>query len=869
MSADFTEVELRQIFEEWESEHGLSFSFDDAIVEGHRVTCRFAEKALEDALETLLLPLGLEFEVLDGTDILVRKSTFAEGEISAATPPPLPEFTVCGTVTDAETGESFPGATAYVKGSPHGTSTDAAGGFSLRGNFTEKDTLEIRFLGFRTVAMPVGNLLDRPCQNYPLQLSTELNLPDVLISDFAMDMLRPGKHGGFQFKKQDIPTLPGWGEPDVLRMVQFIPGIASAEESASRLNVRGGTPDQNLIMWDGIPIYHTGHFFGFSDAFNPYIVEEMNVWRGNFGTEFGARSSSVIDIKGRSEIVEKAEFGAGINLLSAQGFAHLPLLQKRGKKMAVLMAGRQSYVKGIQSGTYQKVFAQVFQNGKIASEEQFAGNEDGVTWSPNVVFGDFNFKLHWKGKKKRENAISFYTSADQLDYTFSVDDSLNFSETFDQIFAANVGVSWRHSAEWGPRFRAKYRFAFSSYTNQAVFRYNENERERPFLYRSQSNNQLNDGQVQLHHIWDAGEGQTVSFGFQGNEISSQITLQDTNALTGAGNFFIADTSRTDIQTLYLEYRYDRGKKWAFSLGVRQNRFASTSFSFMEPRADFTWRPFGQKFSVNGSLGRYWQFVFQIIDFSELGVSEPLWAVAQNADRPQELVQRTLGLRYETSSLLIDVEGYQKTSSNLTTLNLRLDPGQERPLAFDGQSEAQGVDVLVRKRWHNYSIWFGYSLGEVDQQYPDLLDNRPYPARHDIRHRLNFVHMFSFSKWEVSANFHFRTGSPYSIPDVVRIPCENCTADTHTFALQFDNLNDERLPNIFRFDLSASYKFGKENSRGKVGLAIYNLFDRTNLLDKNILLENKPLDQPQDEYELNELNRVAAGITPNLFVRFEW
>lgn len=870
-SADFSDTPLRQVFEKWETEHGLSFSFDDAVVENRSVTCRFSDKNLGEALRLLLAPLDLDFEVLDGRDVIVSRRNLAEGRTTENAPPPPRQYTICGTVTDGESGDGLGFATVYVHGTPHGTNSDADGGFSLRGNFAEGDTLEIRYLGFETFTLPVGKLLDAPCGKFALRMDADLNLPDIIVSDFAMDMLQPTRQGSFQFEKQNIPTLPGWGEPDVMRMLQFIPGISSAEESASRLNIRGGTPDQNLVLFDGIPVYHTGHFFGFTDAFNPYIVESVEVWRGNFGSEFGGRNSSVIDIRSRSETVEKAEFGAGVNLLSAQGFGHLPLGKKWGKRMSVLGAFRSSYVQGIQSGTYQKVFAQVFQNGKITLQKEASQESEFITWSPDVEFFDLNLKLHWKGKKKRENALSIYSSGDILNYTYTYDDSLNFTSTFDHISAVNFGMSWRHSAEWWPRFRVKYRIAVSSFSNDAIFSWNEGERDRDFIERSVSSNSLDDQQIQLHHIWEAGEGQTVSFGYHGSILESQIVLSDTNSVDGTANIFIANTSRADLQTLYLEYRNERNDKFHFSLGLRQNRYASKSLSFAEPRADFSWRPCGQKFSVNGSAGRYWQFLFQIVDFSELGVSEPLWAVAENADRPQELWQWTLGLRYETKSLLFDMEGYVKQSRNLTSLNLRTDLGLDRPTVFDGEATATGLDVLLRKRWRPYSIWFSYSLGEVEQKYPELLDGRPYPARHDIRHRMNLVHMFSLRKWELAANLHFRTGSPYSRPTVTQVSCAECL-EGFTNALQFDDLNGERLPNIYRLDVSATYKFGeaeKSKSRGQLGLAIYNLLDRTNLLDKNILLENPPPNLPQAGYELRELNRLAAGVTPNLFVRVEW
>ncbi len=264
-------------------------------------------------------------------------------------------------------------------------------------------------------------------------------------------------------------------------------------------------------------------------------------------------------------------------------------------------------------------------------------------------------------------------------------------------------------------------------------------------------------------------------------------------------------------------------------------------------------------------GRYWQFVFQIVDENDLGVSEPQWALSDELIPAQELWQWTLGASYETKTLLIDADIYLKNNHNLTSLNLRVDRGFERPWSFDGKSTASGFDFLLRKRWRNYSLWLSYATGQVEQQFPELNDSLPYPARHDIRQRLNFVNTYSLPHWDFSFNVNLRSGTPYSRAEVVL--CEDCDPQ-NKYALSYPRLNAERLPGAARLDLGATYKFERRKMKGKIGMSIYNLLNRRNLLDKDFLLENTPEDT-ENPWKLQELNRLAAGVTPNLFFLFLW
>jgi hypothetical protein len=866
LSARFDGAPLTSALQQLEKNYDLSFSYDEEAVKGIRLDVQFTNLPLRDALQRLFAGTGLSFDILDNRYVLILKNP--EQERSSPTPPPM--FAICGKILDKETGEALPGATAYIKNSPQGTTTDAGGNFSLTGNFQKTDTLEISFLGYERQQHPARALLDQPCATYRLALATQW-MPDVVIRDFAVDMLSLGTRDEIVFKKEKMPTLPGWGEPDVLRMLQLLPGIGSADESASRLNVRGGTPDQNLVLWDGIPIYHTGHFFGLYDAFNPYVVEEVNVWRGNFGAEYGGRNSSVIDIKGKPGFAEERTWGLGMNLLSLQGFWEKPL---KKNKMSLLVAFRRSYTDLIQSQTYRNLFNQIFQNGRVALQEQQQQNNDFFTWEPLFAYGDFNLKLRWKGKRQRESAVSIYSGSDRLDYRFAYDDSTNFAATKDYIEAQNFGVSWQHWAQWSPQFRVKYKIALSIYENDYFFQWND-DWERPYVYRWDTNNKMGDLSAQFHHTWQVSDKHEMSFGYQLSAQEASLVYRDTNTIALTGNTWTNDTTRSGLHTFYAEFSYRANPRFDFTLGIRENHFPARGLYYSEPRVSFRWKPFGMRkegagdFTLKGSFGRHWQFVFQIIDFGDLGIGEPLWAISDDDIPAQELWQWALGASYERKSLLIDLEFYTKNYRNLTSLNLRVDRGFERPWAFDGKSTARGLDFLLRKRWQAYSLWVAYSAGEVMQSFPNFNGGLPYPARHDIRQRLNFVNMLSLKRWDFSANLQLRGGSPYSKPSVVQMPCPACSADSLTYALDFDRLNGERLPGSVRLDVGITYRFGKPGWKGKAGLSIYNFFNRQILLDKDFILEKPPTDQPQTWYNLRELNRLAAGATPNLYVQFEW
>ncbi|GIV32405.1 MAG: TonB-dependent receptor [Saprospiraceae bacterium] len=853
----FEHAPLEQALQYFEEKYRLSFSYDPALVAPLRVTAHFTEEKLDEALRKLLADTQLDFEILPGGYVLLTPRPERN--------PPEKAKRLCGTVLDEETNQPLAGAVAYLPGTPYGSSTDAEGRFELEGAFRDADTLVVGFLGYETQRMAVRALLDRPCRTWRLRVAP-LTMPDVLVREFSMDMVQLEADGSLSLRNDRLPTLPGWGEPDVLRSLQFLPGINSAEGLASRLYVRGGTPDQNLILWQGISVYHTGHFFGLYDAFNPYVVNEARIWRGGFGAYYGGRNSAVVSIDAEPAYGGRARFGVGLNLLHLNAYWEKPLAKDR---MTILAAFRTSYVELIRSTSYRSLFNSVFQNGRITLQEAYQDQSEYVTWSPTFSYNDMHVVLRWKGRRGADNQLSLLSGSDEFDYRFSYDNGKDLAATHDHLSAGNIGLSWQHRARWSDHFDVDYQLAASGYANDYFFLWNT-RRDLPYDFRWRTENRMGEFQARFHHNWQVAPNHRFSFGYQLTTHRASLLYADTNSVQGVGHVFLDDTTEQVLHTFYGEFAYQPSQKWRFTLGVRENHMPSRGLYFSEPRIGFTWNPFDKRFSLKGGAGRYWQFVFQIQQFGDLGVGEPLWGLATSEIPAQELWQWNLGATWQTTSLLIDLDCYVRKNRNLTTLNLSLDTGGEKPWVFDGTSRAVGLDLLLRKRWTNYGIWLSWSMGKVTQQFLSLNGGNPFPAPHDIRHNLDLVHMFKWKRWELSINMHFNSGRPFSQPVAVQVPCPGCTVSPFSWELHYPTLYQRRLPASSRFDVGASYRFqGRRRMRGKVGLALYNLLDNRQILDRDFVLETAPTNKPQDEYKIQTLTRRASGATPNLFVQFEW
>ena len=235
-------------------------------------------------------------------------------------------------------------------------------------------------------------------------------LPEVIISNYLTSGITKDNKGSIIIKPNSFGILPGLIEPDVLQTIQALPGVLSVDETVSNINVRGGTNDQNLLLWDGIKMYQSGHFFGLISAFNPYLTETVNVFKNGTSAKYGDGISSIIDMQLSNEIDNKFKAGAGFNLINLDGFAKIPL----SKKVELQVSTRRSVNDFIITPTYDQYFKRIFQDSDLTNYQ--SGNTNSISKNERFYFYDVTTKLLYDISEKDKLRLNFLNIHNNLNY---------------------------------------------------------------------------------------------------------------------------------------------------------------------------------------------------------------------------------------------------------------------------------------------------------------------------------------------------------------------------------------------------------------------------------------------------------------------
>ncbi|MCB0570193.1 MAG: TonB-dependent receptor [Phaeodactylibacter sp.] len=843
---------LPQALKKLEGRFGVTFSYDAGQAASILVPHPADGLSLENNLDSLLADTEWGYTIIDSKDIVLRVL------------PPEP-LHLCGYVVDQSTGEPLPYANIALEGSEKGCYTNEDGYFDWKPTIGKTAQLRASYLGYEEKRLRAFDHKGKPCFTIRLK-PTGTELASILVKEFTLEMMERAEDGHYHFAPQDIPTLPGWGEPDLLRSLQLLPGISAADESASNLNIRGGASDQNLLLWDDIPIYHSGHFFGLYSAVNPYAAQSMDVYRGSFGAEYGGRVSGVIDIKGKPVYGTKARYGAGMNLLDLHGYADIPLKPQRS---SLLLALRRSYTDWIPSRTYQKLFNQVFAKGRVYENQATEAQSGGAATSlPSFFYSDLNAKWAFKPSEKSEVAVSLYAGSDQFDYQFKLGESLF---TYDKLLIENKGISARYTQQWNKLFKTDLKAVMSNFSNNYIFSYAFGPDE-PFESRFMAQSRLNDVSFSFAQEWDIFEGQRLKTGAVIDWLGTDYLFQSENPQEVYERNQKALLGRTGI--LYGEYELRLPPRFFLTMGLRYEHFTALQGEkslfdqvAVLPRFSASWHPFGDSFFLHANGGFFRQYVYQIpAVYSDLGAGEKIWVMADDLFPVLNAGQLSAGYGYQRGRFLWEMDFYVKGIQNLSSLRLTQEEGVETPFTQMGSLGAAGFDAMLRQRWNKYTLWISYSLSAATNQFPEINDGAAFFTDTDQRHTLTLTQTLALKSWDLSATWYLNSGRPYTLPTGIGARPGTGTGE-EVFFLQYAHPNNARLPAYHRLDLAANYRFQTEHWLGKLGLSIINAYNRTNLFDIDFLLAPSPTDPT--EMESVGLRRPMLGFTPNLFIQIEW
>lgn len=664
-------------------------------------------------------------------------------------------------------------------------------------------------------------------------------LDEIYLTEYIASGISTNRTGQITVKPKNFGILPGVTEPDVLLTIQALPGISSINETVSNINIRGGTNDQNILLWDDIKMYQSGHFFGLISAFNPYFLDKITVTKNGTSAKHGDGVSGMIQMQLDEHPNDSLFAGAGLNLIHADGFAKVQL----NKKMEVQVSARRSITDLFETPTYTVYFDRIFQDTDITNTNLQSNST--ITTNRDFYFYDMSTKFIYDISKKDNLQISFLNIFNDLSYTEEGTFNSRIQTVNSGITQRNLAAGLTYNREWTPSFSTQVQLYTSNYNLEATnFDITNNQR----LFQE---NDVADSALRFHTKYRIDENFTIQNGYQFSEIGI------TNIQDVSNPQFRSD--RKDVMrnhALYSELNYvSDSYRTMVNFGIRGNRYGKIDTFRFEPRLNFR-QQFSNHFSVL-VLGEYKsQAISQIIDLQNdfLGIEKRRWTLANGTSIPLiESKQVSIGAQYNKNNLLISFDAYIKEVDGITTRS----QGFQNQFQFVnaiGSYTAKGIDFLLNKKWHDFNTWLSYSFSNNDYEFESLNNGEKFPNNLDITHNITIGGTYTWKAFEFSLGSYYRTGRPTTtlgVPEVVN------------GEINYNSPNAENLDDYFRTDFSATYRVAlskKKKINSKIGVSVWNIFDQQNLLNEYYNLDNEVVSQVQNQ---------ALGITPNLSFRVDF
>lgn len=770
-------------------------------------------------------------------------------------------ITISGVVKDKESGETLPFANVFVKDTNIGTTTNADGFFTLFNVPSETSIIQVQYLGYKveSLALTSETVKDKITI---LLISDSNQLDEVIVSnDSGQQIVKMNKSvSQISLSPKKLASIPNLGEKDVFRAIQLLPGISGTNESSSGLYVRGGTPDQNLVLLDGFTVYHVDHFYGFFSAFNSGAVKDIQLFKGGFPAEYGGRISSVMDLTGKTGNSNKLSLSAGLSLVSANATVEIPI----GKKANLLIAGRRSYTDILKSGLYNSIFDLYNDTDSTNGNNlfNFNGFQQNET-QPSFYFYDLNTKFSYKPSDKDIISVSVYNGKDNLDssrenqntFGSGTEERTINSDIEDLLNWGNWGSSVRWARQWSDKLYTNVVGAYSNYFSQ---RKRINDISIQLADSTNTNksglvedNNLKDFTLRIHNEYKINSKHSLEFGGQltMNEVDYNYSLNDSITV-------IDQKDKGLLKTAYLQDKWSPNEKLNIVGGIRATHFNLTDEIYYEPRISASYKV-NNKVKLKGAWGKFYQFVNRIVREDVTQGSRDFWLLANEDNSPISFSQHfILGTSYELDDWLFDVEFFEKEMTGLTEFSLRFqsalgtDPNDQ--LFFEGTGISRGIDFLIQKKAGIYTGWLGYTLSEVVHTFPDL-NNYSFYSLNDQRHEFKIVNVLKTGRWDLGATWVYGSGKPYTA--LKGIYTITLLDGTKTEYVSIGEKNGLRIDPYHRLDLSATYNFNLGSGKSQMGLSIFNLYNKTNTWYNEFeVVDNQVI----------ETNVNYIGFTPSLF-----
>ncbi|MDF1673623.1 MAG: TonB-dependent receptor [Vicingaceae bacterium] len=763
------------------------------------------------------------------------------------------KFTISGNVKDLSDGEDLIGVTIFVKELPGtGAVTNIYGFYSLtlpEGEYT----IEYSFIGYKTIPFKV-NLNQNVKKNIELSdNATELEVFEVT-AEKEDENIRSTEVGVSKIDMKEIESIPVlFGERDVMKTLQLMPGVKSGGEGSAGFFVRGGSADQNLILLDEAPVYNASHLLGFFSVFNSDAIKDVKLYKGSMPAEFGGRLSSVMDIKMKEGNSKELEVSGGIGLISSKLTVEAPIVKDRG---SFIVSARR---------TYADMFL------------VFSKNE--TQKNASLYFYDLNMKANYRINEKNRVFLSGYFGRDNLG--------------FDDLFGFNWGNAtgtfrWNHL--FSDKLFSNTSFIYSYYNYKisieaANFDIASNIEDftikEDLDYFINSNNTLKFGGSVIHHTFDPGKiASTVENGvLNDTKIENRYSLE--SALYASNEQKIGSLLTLTYGLRYSNFTqigpgeiYSYNEDGQVSDTSNYDKFEQVvSYNGLAPR-------FSAKYSLNessslkASYARSYQYL-HLLSNSSSGSPTDAWMPSSNNIKPEIADQVGVGYfkNLKKNSYEFSVETYYKVLDNAidyrTGAEVTLNATVEGELLF-GEGRAYGLELYLKKKKGKFTGWMSYTLSRSEGSFKDIDKGNWFPTKQDRTHDISLVGIWSISeRVKLSSTFVYYTGN------AVTFPTGKYVIDNQTINL-YSERNGSRMPNYHRMDIGLTidnkkFKEIKKPDTGEIekvkkkvesswNFSVYNVYGRENAY--SITFQEQANDPTKTEIVQLSLFKIIPSISYN-------
>ena len=741
------------------------------------------------------------------------------------------KFTINGSVKDQNTGENLIGASIYNISSQQGTTSNNYGFYSI--TLSGDVDLRISYIGYEPVVL---KFILKKDTTVNVRLVSGTTLQEVIIRGTAKDKIQESSRmSTIEVPVDQIKALPALlGEVDVFKVLQLLPGVQAGSEGSSGLYVRGGGPDQNLILLDGVPVYNASHLFGFFSVFNADAINRVELIKGGFPARYGGRLSSVVDINMKEGDSQKFRGEGSIGLVASRLTLEGPIKKDR---TSFIVSGRRTYIDLLARPLI-----------KTATKgEEIAG----------YYFYDLNAKINHKINETNRIYLSAYTGDDKAyarsQYKYSQNNITNYSDDELGLQWGNVTTALRWNSIITNKLfsnvtatHSRYRFAVFADSKETT---KEPDTTITHFFHTEYISGIRDNALKWDLDYLPNPGHYVKFGAQAIDhlfTPGVLSYSDSDVRdTTLG----AKPTRSKEFFAYVEDDFLIGTKLKINAGIHASAFyvENKLYKSIQPRISGRYL-LTPSFSIKASYAQMTQFIHLLSNVG-LGLPTDLWVPATSKVGPERSYLSSLGLAYNMdNNYEFSLEGYYKKMKGLieykegaSYLNIESD-WQTKVEKGNGQS--YGAEIFAQKKTGKINGWIGYTLSWTNRKFENINEGKTFPYRYDRRHDIKIAMVYDWKRnKDLSLTWVYGTGAAVTLPQSsylrnINYQPQFYQGDSQPDLQYYNGRNSYRMRAYHRFDLN--YTTTKKTKWGERSWSIgaYNVYSRRNPFFMDLTYDKK-------------------------------